>query len=163
MKYYRGVWTSYNILSKLRTLQHFMLRHNSNIALQSIFSTSIPHNDTQIKVSEVSNFNKACKWLLIAFCFENPLSRIAILEGMTSDFCQSFMRCGQLVYHLSMPPQNCHAAHNDLFSHSCLKVSTNSSNSALLASHSTAINLNFMINLSNHYSNVVIWAPSSLG
>ena len=99
----------------VQTKNSLIPRVEPNIALQSIFSTSIPHNDTQIKVSEVSNFNKACKWLLIAFCFENPLSQIAILEGMTSDFCQSFMRCGQLVYHSLMRLQNCHASYNTLF------------------------------------------------
>ena len=51
------------------------------------------------------------------------------------------------IYHSLMPPQDCHASYNNLFSHSCLKASTNSSNSALLASLSTAINLNFMMNL----------------
>ena len=62
-----------------------------------------------IKVSEVSNFNEACKWLLIAFSFENPLS-----QRMTSIFYQSFMRFGQLVYHSLMPPQNCYPLYNDL-------------------------------------------------
>ena len=71
-------------------------------------------------------------------------------------FCQSLMRCGQLVYHPLMPPQNCHASYNDLFSHACLKVSTNSSNSVLFASLSTAINPKFMINLSNPCCDIVI-------
>jgi hypothetical protein len=44
------------------------------------------------------NFNEACKWLLIAFCCENLLLQIAILEGMTNILCKSFVRCGQLVY-----------------------------------------------------------------
>ena len=124
-----------------------MLCHNTNIAHQSIFSNSIMHYDNCIKASKVSNFNEAHKWLLIEFCFENPLSQITILEGITSVLCQSFMRCGnQFIYHSLMPPQNCHASYNDLFSH-CIKVSTNSSNSALLASISTAVNQNFTINL----------------
>ena len=123
-----------------------MLRHNSNIALQPIFSNSIPHNDTCIKASKVSNFNEACKWLLVAFCFENPLSQII----MTSYFGQSFMRCGQSVYHSLMLPQNCHALFNDLFTYSCLKVSTNPSNSTLFASFFIVVNPNFTINLSNH-------------
>ena len=106
-----------------------MLCHNSNTTLQSIFSNFIPHKDTCIKAFKVSNFNEACKWLLIAFCFENPLSQIVMLKGMTSIFCQSFMRCGQLVYQLVDDPQNYLASYNNLFSHSCLKVSTNSSNS----------------------------------
>ena len=41
--------------------------------------------------------------LLVEFCSENPLSQVAILEEMTSVVCQSFMRCGQLVYHLLVP------------------------------------------------------------
>jgi hypothetical protein len=72
-----------------------MLRHNWNISLQSISPT----------LSHMSNFKEARKWLLIAFCFDNPLSQIAILKDMTNMFCQSFMRCGHLVYHSLMPPQ----------------------------------------------------------
>ena len=63
-----------------------MLHYNSNIGLQSIFSTSILHNDTHIKASKVSNFNRARKWPLIAFSFEFRLAQIAILEIMTSIF-----------------------------------------------------------------------------
>ena len=57
-----------------------MLHRNSNTVLQTVFSSSIPYNDTRIKASKVSKFNEACKWLLIAFGFENPLSQIAILR-----------------------------------------------------------------------------------
>ena len=125
-----------------------MLCHNSTTALQLIFSTSNLHNDTHSKASKVSNFNEARKRLLIPFCFENHLSQITILKGYDKYFfCQSFMRCGQLVYHLLLPPQICHASYNNFFSHSCLKFSIDSSNLALLASLSTAINPNFMINL----------------
>lgn len=56
----------------------------------------------------------------------------------------------------SMLPQNRHASYNDLFTHSCLKVSTNLTNSALLVSLSTAINPSFMINLSNHCSDIFV-------
>ena len=52
-----------------------MLHHNLDNVLLFIFSTSILHNDTRIKaskVSKVSNFNEACKWLLIAFVLRNP-------------------------------------------------------------------------------------------
>ena len=142
-----------------------MLCHTSNISLQIIFSISMPHIDTPIEASKVSNsipHNEARKWLLIAYCFENHLSLIAILEEMTSMFCQSFMGCGQLVYHLLMPPQNCHASCNDLFSHSCLKVSTNSSNSTLIASLSTAIDPSFVNKLSNHCYDIAKKTSSSL-
>jgi hypothetical protein len=67
----REVWTSYRFL---------MLSHNSNMALQFILSNSIPHKDTCIKASKVSNFNEARKWLLIAFFVGNPLSHIPILD-----------------------------------------------------------------------------------
>ncbi len=54
-----------------------------------------------------------------------------------------------------MPPQNRHASVNDLFSLSCLKVSTNSiSNSTLLASHWDFAGSNFMIDVFNHCSNI---------
>ena len=113
----------------------------------------------------MSNFHEARKWLLIAFCFKNPFSLITILEEMTRIFFlgKSFMRCGQLVYQLLMAPQNRHTSYNNLFSHSCLKVSTNSSNSTLLASPSHVVNPKFMIYLSNHCSNIVIESSSSLG
>ena len=60
-----------------------MLFQNSNIFLEFIFSTFIPHNDIRIKASKGSNFNEAYNWLLIAFSFEILLSQIEILEGMT--------------------------------------------------------------------------------
>jgi hypothetical protein len=34
----------------------------------------------------MSNSNEARKWHLIEFCFENPISKIAIFEGLTSTF-----------------------------------------------------------------------------
>ncbi len=37
----------------------------------SILSNFMQHNGTCIKTSKLSNLNKAWKWLLIAFCFEN--------------------------------------------------------------------------------------------
>ena len=74
----REVYASYNIESKIKTLIFLMLCQNSNIILQFIFSNSIPHNDTRIKASKVSNFNEAPKWLVIVFCFENPFSQIFV-------------------------------------------------------------------------------------
>jgi len=50
-----------------------------------------------------------------------------------------------------------------LFSHSCLKISTNSSNYALFASHSTSFSLNFGINFSNHCFDILTQASSSYG
>ena len=64
------VWTPYNISPKLRTIWFLMLSHDSNIALQSTLSVSIPHDNSRIKASKLINFNKARKWLLIACCFE---------------------------------------------------------------------------------------------
>ena len=51
---------------------------------QSIASTSSPGREARIKASRVSKFNILCKWLLIAFCLENPLSQIAIFDGMSA-------------------------------------------------------------------------------
>ena len=143
-----------------------MFRHNLNIALQCIFSTSIPHNDTQIKASEVSNFNKACKWLLIAFCFENSLSQIAMLEGMTSDFCQYLKVSWDVAdwyttrwcpYKIAMPhTMICFHIHASKF------LQTQATRLYLHRIQPPSIQI-LIINLSNHCSNVVIWAPSSLG
>ena len=134
-------------------IRFLMLHHNSNTTLRSIFATSIPILILSSNHPKCPTSNKACKWLLLSFCFENLLSQIAILEGMTSIFlfffCQSFMRCGQLAYYLSIPPLYCHASYNDLFSHSCLKVSTNSCNLALHALLLNVVNPNFITNLSN--------------
>jgi hypothetical protein len=49
---------------------------------QSIASTSSPQRETRIRALRVFKFNLLRKWLLIAFCLENPLSQIAILDGM---------------------------------------------------------------------------------
>ena len=59
-----------------------MLRHNSNTTLQAIFSNSIPHDDTFIKASTITNFNEAHKCLLITFCLKNPLSQIVQLNAI---------------------------------------------------------------------------------
>ena len=165
----REVWTFCNFQFELRTessIFHLIL----NIALQSILLfTFISHNhDTRIKASNVSNFNEACEWLSIAICLMVLLSQIAILERMRSIVCcQSFMRCGILVYHSLMPPQNCHASYYDFFLDLCLKCFCKAlNNSALPASFSTAINPNYpmlMINLSNHYSGIVSRTSSSHG
>ena len=140
-----------------------MLHHYSNVALQSIFSNFIPHNNTCIKASKVSNCNEARKWLLIEFCIENSLSQIAILEEMASEFLflffifwPKFHEMRPIDIPLVSVPKKCLASYNDLFSNSCLKVSTNLSNSALLALHSTGVNPIFMINLSKHCFDIVI-------
>jgi hypothetical protein len=56
------------------------------LKMQSIASTSIPQRETRIRASRVFKFNLLRKWLLIAFCLENPLSQIAILDGMSIVF-----------------------------------------------------------------------------
>jgi len=91
-----------------------MLPHTSNTTLQFIFSNSILHNEIHIKASKVSCFKEAHKWLLYYFV-SKIFSQIAIQGGMTIT--------------------------KDLFSHSCLKISTNSSNYALFTSHSTSFSL----------------------
>ena len=64
---------------------------------QSIASTSSPQRETRIRASKVGKFNLLWKWLLIAFCSENPLSQIAILDGMNLIFYQSCISLGQFV------------------------------------------------------------------
>ena len=49
---------------------------------QSIASTSSPQRETRIRATKVFKFNLLRKWLLIAFCLENPLFQIAILDGI---------------------------------------------------------------------------------
>ena len=53
---------------------------------QSIASTSSPQRETRIRASRVFKFNLLRKWLLIAFCLENPLSQIAVFDGMSIIF-----------------------------------------------------------------------------
>ena len=111
------------------------------------------------------NFNEARKWLLIAFCYEIPLLQIAIVEVMTSIICQSFMRCGQVVYTTCWCPHKIdgHASYNDLFSHSCFKASTK-----LKQLNSTCIVVNchqskLYDESSNLWFGIVIQTSSTLG
>jgi len=59
----------------------------------------------------------------ISFCFENPLSQIAIIQGLQSACYQSFMKCGQLVYQFCSCFQKI-VMHQTIimFSYSCFKV-----------------------------------------
>ena len=127
----KEVWTSSNIQSKLSILWFLVLHHSSDIALQSIFFNSIPHNDTCIKASKVSNFNEAHKWLLIEFCFENPLSQIAKVSWDVANWYITYWCPHQIATPHTMI----------LFSHSCVKVSTNWSNSSISGSITIFINL----------------------
>jgi hypothetical protein len=103
-----------------------MLHHIPNITLQSIFFHFILHNDAHIKAFKVYGFRKAHKWLLIVFFFENSLSQIVKLEIIIRNFGQCSTRCGQLTCHSLMPLPYHHASTNDLFSNSCIKISTKS-------------------------------------
>ena len=80
-----------------------MLRHNSNTALQSIFSNSISHNDTCTEASKVFTFNEPRKWLLIVFCFEKTPYTNCNTWGIDKYFFHSFMTCDQYVYNFLMP------------------------------------------------------------
>ena len=116
-----------------------MLSHNSNIALQFILSNPIPHKDTHIKASKVSNFNEAHKWLLIEFFLGNPFSHIPILDDkyffpQVSWDVVNWYTTHWCLDKIAMPRTN------HLFSPSCLEVSTNSSKWALLALLSTSVN-----------------------
>ena len=50
-------------------------------------STSSPKRETRIRASRVFEFNLLHKWLLIAFCLENLLSQIAILDEIGIILC----------------------------------------------------------------------------
>ena len=71
---------------------------------QSIASTSSPQRETCIKTSRVFKFNLLHKWLLNAFKKKNPLPQIAILDGMSIIFCQSYICLGQFVCHSNLLP-----------------------------------------------------------
>ena len=132
-----------------------MLLHNSNIALKSIFSTSIPHNDTSIKSSKVSNFNEACKWLLIAFYFENPLTQIAIIEAMTSIFAK--VPRGVVNWYIThWWPHKIVMAHTMICSHIHASKFLQTQATWLHLHHFQPLSSNFMINLSNHCFDMVI-------
>ena len=53
---------------------------------RSIASTSSPQRETCIRPYRVFKFNLLRKWLWIAFCLQNPLLQIAILDGMSIVF-----------------------------------------------------------------------------
>jgi hypothetical protein len=74
---------------------------------QSIASSSSSHRETCIRTSSVFTFNLFHKWLLIAFCLENVLSQIAILDGMSITSCQSCISLGQFVCHSKLLPHVC--------------------------------------------------------
>jgi hypothetical protein len=59
-------WSCNRILSKFCNGENFHPKKEGYI-----LSNFMQHNGTCIKTSKLSNLNKAWKWLLIAFCFEN--------------------------------------------------------------------------------------------
>ena len=93
---------------------------------QSIESTSSPRRETHIWASRVFKFNLLRKWLVIAFCLENPLSQIAILDEMSIIFGQSCIILSQFVCHSKLLLQMHQASNSVLFSHSCQSVFVNS-------------------------------------
>ena len=84
------VWTSYNVWSKLRILWDLMLHHNSNIALQSIFSNFIPHNDTRIKASKVSNIRKIASGFWQNIVLKIPYHKLQYLREWQAFFLPKF-------------------------------------------------------------------------
>jgi hypothetical protein len=99
---------------------HMFLQMLKMVA-QSIASTSSPQRETRIRASRVLKFNLLRKWFLIAFCFKNPLSQIAIIDGMSIIFCQRCIRLGQCVCHSKLLP-HMRQASNIVFSHIHVKV-----------------------------------------
>jgi hypothetical protein len=104
----------------------------------------------------VSNFNEARKWLLVAICFENPLSQIPIIEEMTRIFFPKFHEMWPIGIPLVDAPTKLPCLIQYFVFTFMPQSSTKSSNLALLASLSTVVNPNLMINLSNHRSNIII-------
>ena len=71
---------------------------------------------------------------------ENPLSQIAILDGMSIIFfCQSCTSLGQFVCHSKLLPHMRQASNIVLFSHSYRSVSVNSKSSPLHMSFSSSV------------------------
>ena len=67
-----------------------MLLQMLKMVAQSIAYTSSPQRETRIRASRVLRFNLLRKWLLIAFCLENPLSHCLTLFPTSlaiSDHC----------------------------------------------------------------------------
>ena len=82
--FFKWMWIRSNFLQYLVPNWIFswflMLRYNSNIALQFVLSNFVPHNDTCIKASKVSNFNEVRKWFLIAFFFNISIHKLQYLR-----------------------------------------------------------------------------------
>jgi hypothetical protein len=80
-------------------LRSRMFLQTLKMVAQSIAFTSSPQRETRRRVFRVFKFNLLHKWLLIAFCLENPLLQIAILDGISIILCQSCISLGQFVCH----------------------------------------------------------------
>ena len=120
-----------NYQLRISILQSCMFVQMLKMVAQAIASTSSPQRETRIRASRVFKFNLLRKWLVVAYCLENPLSQIAILDGMSIIFCQSCRSLGQLLCHSKLLPHVRQASNIVLFSHSCQSVSVNSSSSPL--------------------------------
>jgi hypothetical protein len=109
-------WKSEQILSHISVIKFEPLTiisldwkffDSSSCAITQI-SLSNPYSPTlsritilALKYLKCQTSMKLAKWLLIAFCLKHPLSRTAMLEGMTSIFCQNPM----LSYYYCMPKE----------------------------------------------------------
>ena len=125
MKSYLDLWSKKKKLSinrKYASVSHVFPK----MVAQSIESTSSPRRETHIWASRVFKFNLLHKWLVIAFCLENPLSQIAILDEMSIIFGQSCIILSQFVCHSKLLLQMHQASNSVLFSHSCQSVFVNS-------------------------------------
>ena len=74
------------------------------MVVQSISSSSSPQRETHMRASSVFKSNLLRKRLLIAFCLENLLSQIAILDGMS--ICTTVQPpiyfVGKMIQHLKL-------------------------------------------------------------
>jgi len=117
--------------SSVSILRSHMFLQMLKMVAQSIASTSSPQRESCIRAAKVLKFNLLRKWLLIAFCLENPLSQITILDGMGMISCQSYISLSQFVCHSKLLPHMRQASNIDFFPHSCQSVSINSKSSPL--------------------------------
>ena len=147
---------SKNYQSNVSILRYLHVFQMLKTVAQSIASTSSSQRETCVRASRVFKFNTLRKWLLIAFCLENPLLQITILDGMSIYFGQSCISLGQFVCHSKLLPHMRQASNIFLFSHSCRSIFVNSRSSPSHMLFSSSVYWNFNNIILSHNSVFVV-------
>jgi hypothetical protein len=140
---------SISILRSRKFLQMLKMVAHSNASISS------PQREIRIRASRIFKFNLSCEWFWIAFCLENPLSQIAILDKLSITFYQSWISLGRFVCHSKSLPHMHQVLNIVLFS--CRTVFVNSKSSRLHMSLSSSVYWKFGNILSSHNLMFVIW------